>query len=169
MGNPSIPEDGPAQQSAAPPGEILLPAPQLIVSARRERKIPVRDTDWTQLRTDVAGLARPHPSFASLGWACLGITGAAAVAYFPWVAAYSQLPARAQQHYAYIAPLLVMISVAFTVIAVLSFLTDFQMARMKHASAEQIIADMDAIYKPDDSADGPERSPSAAKEARHIS
>jgi hypothetical protein len=110
----------------APPDEILLPPAQLIVSAKRERKIPVRETDWQQLRADVAGLASPRLSLASLGWASLGITAAAAISYFPWIAVYSQLSAKAQQHYAYIAPLLAMISIAFAAITILSFFADVQ-------------------------------------------
>jgi hypothetical protein len=169
VGYPSMPEDGAGQQSAAVPDEILLPAPQLIVSAKREQQFPVRATDWQQLRASVASLASPRPSLVSLGWACIGITGAAAFAYFPWIAAYSQLPAKAQQHYAYIAPLLAMISIAFAVIAIFSFFIDVKIARMRHESAEQTIAYMDTIYKPDHSADVQERPPSGAREASQIS
>jgi lysylphosphatidylglycerol synthetase-like protein (DUF2156 family) len=148
VGYPSMPEELGKLQDAAPPEEILLPAPQLSVPATREIQFPVRQADWVRLRRMIARLSDPLPSLAGAGWACVGTAASAIIAYFPWVAAYSQLPFKARQHYSYISPLLVAIAVSCALIAVFIFFASKQVAKVKAASVEDILADMDSIYEP---------------------
>jgi hypothetical protein len=64
------------------------------------------------------------------------------------MAVYSQLTLRAQQHYAYISPLLAILAVASATVAIFSFFVNRKSAKMKAASVESIVADMDTIYRP---------------------
>jgi len=155
MNYPGRPEEQARSVPAITPDEILLPAPQLIIPAARDRQFPIRTADWLQLRSKIAGLSNPFPNIASLGWACVGIAAAAAAAYFPWIAADSQLPTKVQQQYAYISPFLGIVAVASTVVALFEFFIDRRMAIMRNSSVEDILLDMDAIYKPSEVAGSP--------------
>jgi hypothetical protein len=148
MNYPGTPEEQASPLPAVTPDEILLPAPQLIIPAARDRQFPIRTADWLQLKSKIAGLSNPFPNLASLGWACIGIAAAAAAAYFPWLGADSQLPTRAQQQYDYISPLLGIVSIASIVVALFAFFIDRRMTIMRSSSVEDILLDMDAIYKP---------------------
>lgn len=148
MGYPSMPEELGKLQQAASPEDILLPAPQLKVPATRETQFPVRDADWARLRRMIARLSNPLPDLASAGWACVGIAASAIIAYFPWMAAYSQLSFKARQHYSYVSPLLVAIAVSCTLMAIFAFFASKRVAKIKAASVEDILADMDSIHEP---------------------
>ena len=156
MGYPSMPEERPRPQPGA--GDIPLPAPRLIVPSVPEKQVPIRDTDWLQLRRKIAGLSNPITNLANLGWACVGIAASAVFAYFPWAAADSQLSVKAQEHYAYIASLLLVIAVASSILAIFSFFVNSKMTKMRTASVQDILADMDVIFKPHEatSAEKPE-------------
>lgn len=146
MGYPSMPDERPTPQPKAE--DIPLPAPRLTVPSVPEKQFPIRHTDWLHLRRKIANLSDPPTNLANLGWSCAGIAASAMSSYFPWVAADSQLPIRAQQHYAYIAPLLLIISVASSVLAIFSFFVNSKMVKMRTASVKDVLADMDSIYKP---------------------
>ena len=79
MNYPGTPEEQARSVPAITPDEILLPAPQLIIPAARDRQFPIRTADWLQLRSKIGGLSNPFPNIASLGWACVGIAAAAAL------------------------------------------------------------------------------------------
>ena len=164
MGFPSMPEERARLQPATPPDEIILPAPQLTVLATPERQFPIRHRDWLQLRRKVSCLSDPFPNLANVGWACVGIAASVVTAYFPWIAAYSQLTLKAQQHYAYISPLLAVLATANTVVALFSFFVNHKMARIKATSVENVLVDMDEIYEPYEIVDAPKPSlPNARK------
>jgi hypothetical protein len=158
VGYPSMPEERMKLQPAAPPGDILLPAPQLTVPAVRETQFPIRHTDWLRLRRMIARLSDPLPNLANVGWACVGIASSAITAYFPWAAADSQLPIKAQQHYSFISPLLAAVAASSILIALFVFFTKKRLAKVRSASLEDILADMDHIYEPQ--RQRPERSES---------
>jgi hypothetical protein len=144
----SMPEDRARQQPATPPNEILLPPAELTVTV--EKNIPIRCMDWNRLRRKIANLPEPIASPASAGWAFVGIAAAATIAYFPWVAVDSDLPIKAQQHYAYISPVLVTTAGAAITIALYAFFEDRKQRRTQRASVNEVLADMDDIHKPDE-------------------
>jgi hypothetical protein len=144
----SMPEDRASQQPATPPSEILLPPAELTVTV--EKNIPIRCMDWNRLRRNIANLPEPLASPASAGWAFVGIAAAATIAYFPWAAAYSDLPIKAQQHYAYISPALITTAVAAIMIALYAFCEDKKQRGTRKSSVNQVLADMDDIHKPDE-------------------
>lgn len=65
------------------------------------------------------------------------------------MAADSQMPIKAQQHYAYISPLLGIVAIASVIIALFAFLVNSKITKLK-ASVPNVIADMDAIYEPNE-------------------
>jgi hypothetical protein len=152
VGYPSMPEERSKPQPIAVAGDILLPGPQLTVSAVRETQFPVRHADWLRLRRMIARLADPLPNIANIAWACVGISSGAFFAYFPWAAADSQLPIKAQQHYSYISPMLIVIAVAGVLIAMFILFTRKKMAKLGSMAVEDVLADMDSIYQPYDTA-----------------
>lgn len=147
MGYPSMPEERSKPQPAAAAGDILLPAPKLTVPTVREIQFPVRHADWLRLRRMIARLSDPLPDISNVGWACVGISSSAVLAYFPWAAADSQLPIKAQQHYSYISPLLLTVAVASALIALFILFTRKKLTKLKSVAVEDILADMDSIYK----------------------
>jgi hypothetical protein len=148
VGYPSMPEERATPQPAAPPSDILLPAPQLMVPAARETQFPIRHTDWLRLRRMIERLSDPSPNLANVGWACVGIASSAITAYFPWAAADSQLPIKAQQHYSYVSPLLASVAVSSILIALFIFFTKKRLAKVRSTSLEDILVDMDSICEP---------------------
>lgn len=106
----------------------------------------------------MAALANPLPYLSSVGWTCIGITASAALGYFPWTAARSQLPSDAQVQYAYVSPLLVITAVAALVLAIFCFVVNKIVRQMRTATASSVCDDMDAIYAPHKKPDPPAAS-----------
>jgi hypothetical protein len=147
VGYPSMPEDGSGLQPAVPSHEIVLPAPRLTTPTEPEWQFPVSCRDWERLRGSIISLSHASINFANAGWACIGIAAGAVAAYLPWAAAYSQLTLRAQQHYAFISPLLSILAIASSVVSILSFFANKKAAQIKRELAENILADMDSITR----------------------
>jgi len=147
VGNQSMPEERPSLQPPTPP-EITLPAPRLDVPAAPERQFAIRHTDWLQLRRKVAAVSSPIANLASIGWACVGIAASAAIAYLTWIAAYSQLTPKVQEHYAFISPTLVVTAIASAIIALFSFYVSKREKQKNSELVESILEDMDSIHAP---------------------
>ena len=130
------------------PQFIPMPSAQLTISAEADKLFPVRHNEWQRLCRRVAQSANHAPYFASLGWACVGISASSILAYFPWVAAASQLPESARSQYAYISPLLIVAAIASFVVALVCWLANHNAKQMRQVSVKEILEEMEAIYEP---------------------
>lgn len=135
-------------RSPAAEGRIQLPAGELTVSSEPEQHFAIRHTDWRQLQKKLARIKNPAPSLAAVAWTCVGIAAASVVAYLPWTAAYAELPAKAQLHYSYISPLLVILAIATAALAIILFIVNYNVKRVNVVSIDNVLEDMDDIYAP---------------------
>jgi hypothetical protein len=111
-----------------------------------EEYIPIREADWKRLRTLVQNLVHPLPYLGQIGWASVGVASSTVLTLIPWLAAYSQLPSRGQLHYAWVSPLLVIVSVAFTIIAGFCLIVNYVVRQRNAATAKTVLAEMDYIH-----------------------
>jgi hypothetical protein len=150
-------------QSSAGQGGIQLPGGELTVPSEPEQHFAIRHSDWRQIRRKLVRIKNPAPSIAAVAWTSVGVAAGALVAYLPWSAAYSQLPATAQLHYSYISPLLAILAIAAIVLAVILFVIDHSMKRLDAISIDSVLEDMDEIYAPYaiEAADGAATAPNA--------
>jgi hypothetical protein len=117
-----------------------------------EAWFPLRHTDWARIRSRVQSLENPTPYIGQLGWACVGIGSGALLALIPWTAADSQLPAHAQDHYAWITPLLAVVGIASFAIASICLYLNIQIRQQRRTSVAQLLDEMDACKKESDHA-----------------
>jgi hypothetical protein len=141
--------EGPSDLHVAPePGRIQLPGGELTVSSAPEQHFPIRHSDWRQLCRKLERIKNPAPSLAAVAWTSVGIAIGAIVAYLPWTAAYSELPAKAQLHYSFISPLLVILAIATAVLAVILFIVNASIKKVNVVSIDDVLEDMNNIYAP---------------------
>lgn len=148
VGYPSMPDERPKSQPVTVVSDIVLPGPQLTVPAARETQFPIRHADWLRIRRMITRLSDPLPNIANIGWACVGISSSAIIGYFPWIAADSELPGKAEQHYSYISPMLLSVSVSAMIVALFILIVRRKVAKVKAAIVEDILEDMDSLYEP---------------------
>lgn len=108
--------------------------------------------DWTRIREHVGQLSNPLPYAANVGWTFLSIAVCAFVAYLPWAGAQSQLDIKAQLHYAWVSPSLVIFGFASSVIAAISSFYAHAWSEHVKLDVAQVARDMDAVYAPHKSA-----------------
>ncbi len=113
-----------------------------------ENQFPVLHSDWLQLREKVASLKEPVPYLAAVSWTCVGVTAATLLALLAWLPVDSKLPTKAHMHYTFVAPLLIIATIAGTVIAVFTFVVVHQAKQMRVASVDSVLTDMTGIYEP---------------------
>jgi hypothetical protein len=130
------------------PEFISMPSAQLTIPSEADKLFPIRHSDWQRLRKRLAQSIITAPYFASLGWACIGVSASAILAYFPWAAAASQLSASARDHYAYISPLLVMAAIFSFAVAMVCWVANRNTKKMQTVSTQDVLEEMDAIYEP---------------------
>src|SRR5262245_37940700 len=100
-----------------PPGVIRYPQP--------EEYFPMSCTEWKRLRSRVDALEHPMPYLGQVGWASVGLATSAVLTLIPWSAAYTELPSKAYLHYAWVSPLLTIISIGAIIIAAFCFSVNF--------------------------------------------
>jgi len=108
----------------------------------------MRHSDWLRLRERVEAVASPQNWAAQVGWGSVGVAATALLGLLPWVAASSQLPQAAKNHYAWITPLLAVLGIATLALAVICWAFSRTLRVMEKQSIKIICADMDAIYEP---------------------
>jgi len=117
------------------------------VPATSERRLTITQSDWSQLHAKVASLREPIPYLAAVSWTCIGITVSAILALPVWLSADSELSGKSHKNFVFVTPLLIMIAISGSVIAVFAFAVGYQAKRIRTATAENVLAEMDAIYK----------------------
>jgi len=108
---------------------------------------PLRHADWARLHRRVENLAEPVPYLGQLGWACVGFGGSALLALIPWIAADSQLLARAHDQYAWVTPALAIFGIASFVVAAFCLFINRRIRRPLRATVAQVLEDMDSCYR----------------------
>jgi hypothetical protein len=134
------------QDAEGSPPSITLPR-MAIRTPREEVYFFIREADWTRMTSRIQDLANPLPYLGQLGWASVGIASGSLLALIPWLGAYSQLPQLAQLHYAWISPLLLSISGAFTLIAASSFIAHLLVRRRNVVTVKALVAEMNEIHR----------------------
>lgn len=136
-------QPGEQQQSQA---GISLPAAKLTV--REEEALPIYRRDWERIRRCVQAISQPQRHALNLAWSMVGVAGAAVLAWVPWQAARSQLPAAAQLKYAWVTPALLAAVAAAIVIALLGFVFARGQSEQTRIDVADVLADMDSIHPP---------------------
>ena len=108
----------------------------------------MRHSGWARIRARVKAMTDPLPYLGQVGWACVGIAVSAFLALIPWTAAYSQLPPRAQVHYAWISPLLAVTGIFTVVVAIFCLVVNRRMRQREAVTVTSVLTEMDAIYEP---------------------
>src|SRR5260370_21763817 len=137
--------------SHAPGGRpefLPMPAGMLTIPAEADKLFPMRHNDWLRLCKRIAQAKRHASYFGSLAWASIGISASAIIAYFPWVAAASQLPTTAQTKYAYVSPLLIVTAIAAAIVALVCFLANHNTKQEQIVSIGSILEEITEIYEP---------------------
>jgi len=117
------------------------------VSSVHEKRFAIKDSDWRQLREEIANLREPAPYLASVSWTCVGITIGALLTLLIWLPADSKLPSKPHMDYIYVTPLIIMVAIAGAVIAVFTLIVGHQTKQIRMTTVENVLADMDAIYR----------------------
>jgi hypothetical protein len=111
----------------------------------------MRHSDWRRIRARVKALTDPLPYVGQIGWVCVGVSASAFLGWMPWAAAYSQLPFKAQVHYAWVSPLLILTGIAGLLIAIFCLIVNYRMRKMEATTVRSVLSEMDMIYEPHDS------------------
>jgi len=114
----------------------------------------MRHTDWRQLQKKLERIKNPTPSLSALAWTCVGVAAGSVVAYLPWTAAYAELPPKAQLHYSYISPLLVILAIAAAFLSIVLFIVNYNLRKVNVVSIDNVLEDMNEIYQPYDAKAG---------------
>jgi hypothetical protein len=85
---------------------------------------------------------------SNLGWTAMGIAATSILAWIPWQAVDGQLPTKVQLQYAWVSPLLIVVSIAGGVLAVFSFAVAHTQQSIVCIGANRIVKDMDALHPP---------------------
>lgn len=139
--------------SSSPPSSV--PSSDTVKLRQRERTFPVQHRDWLEIRQKVVSLAEPMPYLASVGWTCVGITISALLVLFAWQFVNTALPSKAQMHYTFITPLLIITAIAGALIVAFTF-TVWRQVRIRITTVQTVVDEIDAIYRPHKS-QGPRR------------
>lgn len=115
---------------------------------QREWTFPVKHWDWLKLRQKVDNLREPVPYLASVGWTCVGITAGALLGLFAWLHVNSALPVKAQMHYTFITPLLIITAIAGALIVAFTFTVWHQIKQIRVTTVKNVLDEMDTIYEP---------------------
>lgn len=122
-----------------------MPAGRLSFPVEPEEAFPMRHEDWLRIRKRLAGCRPPKQTFASFGWAVLGIAVGAALALLTWLPARSTLPA---DQWAWVTPTLAVVAVAGGVVTIVCFLAQRGINADASDSVASVIEDMDRVYGP---------------------
>lgn len=125
-----------------------MPAGVMRWPSKPEEHFPMRHSDWKRIRARVKALTNPLPYVGQVGWACVGISASGFLGWMPWAAAYSELPPKAQVHYAWVSPLLILAGIAGLVIAIFCLFVNYRMRKREAVTVESVLREMDLIYEP---------------------
>lgn len=117
-------------------------------AATQEDWFPVKRSDWLTLRNSIDSIKEPPSYTTNATWAALGIATSAILALALWLSIHSALPVKAQVHYSYVTPLLIITAIASVVLAVFAAFVGHQVRRLHTTSIKQVVDSMDAIYGP---------------------
>src|ERR1700759_1341877 len=120
------------------------PLPQLASND----SFPIQMRDWRQLHQKVIALREPPTYLAAVTWIWVGITLSAALALILWLPVHSNLPSKAQIHYSYVTPLLIISAIAGLVIIVFSWAAGGEVQKLRKTNFEEITQSMNSIYEP---------------------
>ena len=134
------------QRAASTSPKIIteLPGPELVFV--QERAIYMLERDWARIQREVKAVTDVVPWFRDAVSASAGAAVTTFVGWISWLPVYGTLSDATRAAYAWISPLLIVITVLFALASLISWLAHHELRGRTNATVKLIQSDMASIY-----------------------
>jgi hypothetical protein len=124
---------------------VPIAAERHLVVEQAETGFYMSIREWRRLRRHAEDIREPIHWVRNLGWACFTLAPTAILAWFPWSAAYSQLPEAAKLEYAWVGPAMILLALFCGVGSIVCYFMNSSHQKEIGRDKANVLDAMDAI------------------------